>query len=230
MSTTIRAVPGFLPSTAGFHFANRWPSGPAIVLGARIPGPVPIELEVRIGDAANGLCGGMALATLDRWAAGIAPPPDHVAPAAGSALFRAIVRRQVDSLELGRAVARFYLASAATPKMRAAETVREAWPSVRRSIDAGVPVAVGLVHVASADPRALVANHQVVVHGYELDPAAGHVDLSIYDPNHPDDDTIRLGITVAGPHGPVTIQYLGGESPVLGLVPLASTTRPVPGA
>ncbi len=79
------------------------------------------------------------------------------------------------------------------------------------------------------DPRALVANHQVVIHGYELDAAAGHVSLSVYDPNHPDDDTIRLGIAIAGPRGPVALSYLDREAPVLGLVPLRSSARPAPG-
>jgi hypothetical protein len=223
MTTTVRAVPGFLPSSAGFHFANRWPRGPALVLGARVPGPVPLTFTLGIGDAAYGLCGGMALAVLDLWASGVVPPPDREPPAAGSPLFRAIVRRQVDSLEWGLAVWRFYRAAAAAPQGRARLTVRDTWPAVRRAIDAGRPTAVGLIHVASADPRALGANHQVVVHGYELDAVAGHVTLSVYDPNHPDDDTIRLGITLAGPRGPVAFSYLDREAPVLGLVPLRST-------
>ncbi len=230
MATTIRAVPGFLPSTAGFHFANRWPSVPALVLAARVPGPVPLAFQLGIGDAAYGLCGGMALTVLDLWAAGVVPPPDREPPAAGSPLFRTIVRRQVDSLEWGLAALRFYRASAASPETRARLTVRDAWPArPRRAIDAGRPTAVGLVHVASADPRVLVANHQVVIHGYELDAAAGHVSLFVYDPNHPGDDTIRLGITLTRPRGPVALSYLDREAPVLGLVPLRSTTRPAPG-
>jgi len=230
MATVVRAVPGFLPSTAGFHFANRWPSAPAIVLGARLPGPVPVGIELRIGDAASGLCGGMALTCLDLWAAGEPPPPDREPPMPGSALFRTLVRRQLDSLEWGLAALRFYRAAAAGPETRARLTVRDAWPAVRDAIDSGRPTVVGLVHVASADPRSLVANHQVVVHGYELDAPGGRVDLWIYDPNRPDDDTIRLGITLAGPHGPVALSYLDRASPVLGLLPLRSSPEPARGA
>ena len=220
MTTIERAVPGFLPSTAGFHFPNRWPGGPALRFGARVPGPVPFELELRIGDTANGLCGGMALATIDRWLRDEAPPEDREPPVEGSALFREIVARQVDSLELGRAVARFYQAGAASARIRARIAVRRAWPAVRREIDAGRPAGLGLIHIASADPRRLVGDHQVVAYGYELDTAAASVALRIYDPNHPDDDTIRLRLTLAGPRGPVDYAYLPGEAPVLGLVPL----------
>ncbi len=220
MTTTIRAVPGFLPSTAGFHFANRWSHGPVFRLGGRIPGPVPIELELLIGDAANGLCGGMALATIDRWSRGEPPPPDREPPAGGSGLFREIARRQLDSLGWGLAVARFYRSGAASPAARASLAVRDTWPAVRREIDAGRPAVLGLTHVASADPRRLVGDHQVVAHGYELDGASGTVVLWIYDPNHPDDDSIRLRLSLAGPSGPLDYAYIAGEAPVLGLVRL----------
>ena len=57
---------GFLASTNGFAFANSWPHVPP--LRFRLGGPVPLELAV--GDAALGLCGGMALAALDLYLAG----------------------------------------------------------------------------------------------------------------------------------------------------------------
>jgi len=218
--TIERTVPGFLPSTAGFHFANRWPSGPVLRRAMRLPGPVPVELELRVGDAANGLCGGMALATLDRWTRGEPPPPDPVPPAPGTDLFREIVARQIDSLELGLAVLRFYHAASTSDRRRAAIAVRETWPAVRREIDADRPVGLGLVHVASADPRRLIGDHQVVAYAYTLDAPGGSVALSIYDPNHPDDDTIRLRLTIRGPHGLVDYDYIAGEPPVLGIVPL----------
>ncbi len=220
MTTIERHVPGFLPSTGGFHFANRWPPGPALRLGLRLPGPVPVALELRIGDTANGLCGGMALAAIDRWTRGVPPPPDREPPAEGSPLFREIVARQIDSLELGAAVLRFYRAGAVSPQARARLSVRDAWPSLRRAIDEGRPAALGLVHVASADPRRLIGNHQVVAYGYALDAPAGAVGLRIYDPNHPDDDTIRLGLTLDRTSRTLACTYLAGEAPVLGIVPL----------
>ncbi len=222
MTIAARAVAGFLPSTAGFHFANRWPAGPALRFALRVPGPVPVGVEIAIGDVANGLCGGMALAAIDRFLRGEPPPADREPPAPGTPLFAEIVRRQVDSLELGLAVARFYRASAVSDAARARIAVGDAWPAARRAIDAGRPAALGLVHTASADPRRLIGNHQVVAYGYELDSDAGRVSLAIYDPNHPEDDAIRLKLTLAGPRGPVTFDYVAGEAPVLGLVALGA--------
>lgn len=218
MTVVERSIPGFLPTTAGFHFANRWPPSPTLRFAARIPGPVPFELELRIGDAANGLCGGMALATRDRWMRGEPPPPDREPPAEGSALFRELVRRQIASLELGVTVARFYRAGASTDRNRARIAVRETWPAVRREIDAGRPAALGLVHVASADPRRLTANHQVLAYGYTLDSAAGRVSLRIYDPNHPDDDSIRLVIGLDETRRRAEFGYVAGDAPVIGIV------------
>jgi hypothetical protein len=218
MTTTIRAIPGFLPSTAGFHFANRWPHGPAIRLGLRVSGPVPVALELRIGDAADGLCGGMALAARDRWLRGEPPPNDAVPPPEGTPLFEEIVRGQLASLESGAAVARFYRAGAASPSGRARIAVRDAWPAIRRQIEEGRPAVVGLVHVATADPRRLGANHQVLAHAYELDGAAGRLTVSVYDPNHPDDDSIRLGLTLDVARTGVSFSYRPGDSPVIGIV------------
>jgi hypothetical protein len=218
MTTVERSIPGFLASTAGFHFANRWPSAPTFRFAVRIPGPVPIDLELRIGDAANGLCGGMAFATRDRWRRGEKPPPDREPPAEGSALFCEIVGRQIASLELGAAVARFYRASAAGDRARARIAVRDTWPAIRREIDAGQPAVLGLVHVASADPRRLTANHQVLAYGYGLDAPAGRVSLRIYDPNHPDDDTIRLVVSLDETHTRASFAYVPGDSPVIGIV------------
>lgn len=219
MAIIERTVPGFLPSVAGFHFPNRWPSAPALKLDLRVPGPVPIGLTLTLGDTASGLCGGMSLAALDLWLAGETPPPDTVPPAPGSSLFRRIVRRQVDSLGFGLAVVRFFHAQASSSRSRARLAIRDAWPAVRRSIDAGRPALLGLVHVASADPRRLVSNHQVVAHGYELDAAVGRLALRIYDPNHPDDDAIRLRLTLSPERTALTFEY-GPEAPVLGILAL----------
>jgi hypothetical protein len=53
------AVPGFLPSRQGFRFANDFPHVPLRWIG------VPGVIRIPIGDASNGLCGGMAFAARD---------------------------------------------------------------------------------------------------------------------------------------------------------------------
>ena len=87
------AVPGFLPSANGLHFPNRFPPGPTLRLG-----PLDPRL-IGIGDAAAGLCGGMSWLVRERFEAGRPIESDTVAPANGSPLFRALVRRQVLSLD-----------------------------------------------------------------------------------------------------------------------------------
>jgi len=131
----------FSASANGFAFANRWPHVPP--LRFRVGGPVPVELA--IGDAANGLCGGMAFAALDLWFAGIPAPPDPEPPVEGSRAFRYLVRRQLDSFELGRAPARFYLLGAPwrSAEARSREVLARELPRVRRELVAGRPVALG---------------------------------------------------------------------------------------
>ncbi|MBA3235197.1 MAG: hypothetical protein H0T59_04260, partial [Chloroflexi bacterium] len=89
----IRAVPGFLPSRNGLGFANRFPPGPTLRLGPIDPS------RIGIGDAAAGLCGGMSWYVRERFEGGMPIPSDAVAPANGAPLFKALVRRQVLSLD-----------------------------------------------------------------------------------------------------------------------------------
>ena len=70
-----RTVAGFVPSVQGFHFANAWPAGPTVRLG-------PLDPRwVGIGDASDGLCGGMVYTIADLFAAGVPVPLDRKEPA-----------------------------------------------------------------------------------------------------------------------------------------------------
>jgi hypothetical protein len=181
------ALAGFLPSTAGFRFVNRWPAGPAFELKARY-------LRLGIGEVADGLCGGMCYAAADRFLAGAPVPADVDAPPAGSALFEEIARRQLDSLHyLGVVPLRFWLTAArvATHGWSAADQARE-WRALRADIDARSPAMAGLVRSANVNPFALAHNHQVL--GYAYEASAGEARLRIYDPNHPLDDEVALVI------------------------------------
>jgi hypothetical protein len=197
----------FAPSLNGFAFANRWPHVPP--LRFRLGGPVPIELGV--GDAAFGLCGGMALAALDLYLAGVVPPRDATLPEAGSAEFRYIARRQLDSFELGLTPARFYLLGAPwrSAGSRAGEVLGRELPRIRRELAAGRPVILGLVHAVSANPAELLRNHQVVATGLEPGPEPGSLAIRVYDPNLPGDDTVRLVVTRTDA-GALRIDYPAG--------------------
>ncbi len=86
-------VSGFLPSTSGFHFSNSsFPHVPDLKIDV-------LGQQIAIGDAANGLCGGMVFAARDYFEAGISIPPDTTNPSSGP-LFDYIVRRLFDSFNL----------------------------------------------------------------------------------------------------------------------------------
>ena len=87
-------VPGFLPSTSGLHFTNYFPHEPEIQI------KLPLGPTLCLGDAANGLCGGMAFVVRDYFEAGQPIPPDTDPPAAGTPLYQFIVRRLLDSFNL----------------------------------------------------------------------------------------------------------------------------------
>jgi hypothetical protein len=203
----------FSASANGFAFANRWPHVPP--LRFRVRGPVPVELA--IGDAANGLCGGMVFAALDLWLADLTPPADPLPPAEGTPAFRYLVQRQLASFEFGLGPARFYLLGAPwrSPASRSSEVLRRELPRVRRELAAGRPAAIGLVHAVSANPATLIQDHQVVVYGIDAGSDPGSLSLRLYDPNLPGDDTVRLVIrrpASAGNRGAGGLQlaYSGG--------------------
>ncbi len=180
------AVPGFLPSTRGLHFANRFPAGPTIRLG-------PIDPRwIGIGDASAGLCGGMAWYVRERFQAGLPIPTDAAAPANGSPLFRAIVRRQILSLDWLRVPLRFWWMGAIGPERAARRSRETEWPRIRADMDAGRLSMVGLVRHTGLNPFHLAKSHQVLGFGYEL--AGDAVTLRVYDPNWPgrDDVTVTL--------------------------------------
>jgi len=197
---TANAVPGFLPSVHGFRFANSWPPGPTV----RLAGLDPRRLG--FGDAAAGLCGGMALTARDLFEAGLAAPPDTVPPANDSPRFRALVRRQVESLDWLRVPLRYLDLQALRPdpptglaRLLGREparvvAVREEWPRIRAEIDAGHPSVVGLIRASGLSPWALTRNHQVLAFAYDETP--GSITLRVYDPNHPGRDDVELRATI----------------------------------
>ncbi len=208
--TASAVVPGFVPSVHGLHFANAFPAVPALHFPLPPVGPVLYQLP--IGNAAMGLCGGMCLYVREQFEAGRPMPPDRVAPGPDDPLFLSIVRRQTLSLDWLRVPLRFYSLQAFRPERldpfarslrrrpRTAETVSE-WRRIRTTIDAGRLAPVGLIRTTSPNPFLLGHNHQVLAFGYMVE--KDRLTLQLYDPNHPDDDTVeirmRLGVDRRGP-------------------------------
>ena len=203
-------VLGFLPSTSGFGFANSFPNVPVRRIG------IPRVISLPIGDASNGLCGGMAFAARDYFEAE-RPPPDVASPPSEGELFDYLVDRLFDSFDLPFGPARYLelmnplLPDAETfwsrlgigPHGRAWRMLKQEWPKIRADIHTGHPSALGLVRMKSADPFDLKRNHQVLAYGYDL--VGSGLTLRLYDPNHPRDDDITLSLSLASPSAPAAI-------------------------
>lgn len=230
---TTRAVPGFLPSTSALAFANAFPKVPVRHIG--IPGVV----SVPIGDASNGLCGGMAFAARDYFEAGRKPPGNTKPPASG-ALFDYLVDRLFDSFDLPFGPARYlelmspllpdgetvWSRLGLAPRGRAWRMVKQEWPAIRAQIDAGHPCPLGLVRVKSSDPFELKRNHQVVAYGYEL--GAANLELRLYDPNHPKDDGVTLSLDLSTPTERTPVLSYPAGPPVFSFFRVPYETRTPP--
>ncbi len=115
-------------------------------------------------------------------------PLDSEAPANGSPLFRALVRRQVLSLDWLRTPLRFWWMGAmgserALRRILGRRVAKDPRRHRRRPArDGGVGAASGL------NPFHLTQSHQVLAYAYEIEGDA--VTLRIYDPNWPGRDDV----------------------------------------
>jgi hypothetical protein len=212
--TSVRV--GFTAKDNGFHFANRFPTRP--IRRFKLGNVATLD----IGDAANGLCGGMSFTARDLFEHKRTPPPDDVAPDTG-ALHDYIVNRQIDSFEGAVVPLRFFtLMSPIRPDRepmwaelagrvgvdrhsRTYVMIHEEWPAIKRDLDEGHLSMMGLVRMVSLDPNMLGHNHQVVAYGYDLD--GSRLTLHIYDPNYPRDDSVTLSLDISDPRGVVTTTW-----------------------
>jgi hypothetical protein len=187
-----RAIAGFLPSVHGLHFANRYPSGPTVRLGLIDP------RWVGVGDADAGLCGGMSWFVRE-WFEADRPVPAHTSPPEnGSPLFRAIVRRQVLSLDWMRGPLRFWLAAGASPERLRRRSLDVEWPRIRASIDGGRLPMLGLVRHHGWNPFDLTKDHQVLAYAYETAGRDGPTTIRLYDPNWPNRDDVSITLLGGG--------------------------------
>lgn len=193
----------FDPRLHGFAFINSFPAYPHLRLWTPFG-------ALRIGDARNGLCGGMVFAALDYFYAG-QPVPAVSQPPAGDALFGYLVRRLYDSfnfpLGVWAYVALMRPSRAEGAHSRAWRTLQREWPRLRARLEAGAPCPLGLVRIRSGDLRRLGENHQVLAYGYEQQ--GSRVSLLLYDPNYGRTDRVRLTFDLAAPEAPMT--YSTGE-------------------
>src|SRR5437899_1309185 len=205
------SVPNFLPSTNGLRFVNSWPDEPDIVV------KVPPFGEVPIGNASNGLCGGMVFLVRDVFEAGL-PGLADPQPAQGTPLFDYIVGRLFDSYHIPGGVLKYFewmntpdhdtRIWFVTRRGLAWKTIVEEWPKVKADIDGGRLSPLGVVTVQSTNPGDLGKNHQVLAYAYELDPAHNLV-VHLYDPNTDpgNADNVLLSMNVAEPTQAIPITH-----------------------
>jgi hypothetical protein len=177
--------------------------------------PTPFG-TIPFGNARAGVCGGMIFAALDCYLHGVPVPPEPTRP-----VFRYLVRRLFQSWDLPLGGPRYYSWQTRPARSRVVGGVRlragvsyltaaEEWPKVQALLDAGMPASLGLVNVATWDPRAIGRNHQVLAYGYEL--LGDAVEVKVYDPNYPCDDALTLRLELADPDAGRPVRH-GIEGP-----------------
>lgn len=196
----------FLASRNGFAFTNSWPPAPAVSLTTALG-------EIDIGNAKDGLCGGMVFAALDYWYAEATPPQEQPKPK--TPLYKFLVRRIIDSWHVPVGVSQYFtwmnlpdgdVGFSAFGRKVVVEhgvsgrTVSQQWPAIRKDLDRSIPCALGLVTVESRNPADLGQNHQVLAYGYDV--AGLTVTLHVYDPNSGQDDNVTLTFDTSHPAKP----------------------------
>lgn len=227
------SVPGFRPSANGFRFTNSWPHDPLRRINLRI-------VDVPIGDASNGLCGGMVFAARDWFEARRPIPPVSVAPDEGDPVRAFIVDRLIDSFDLPAGVLPYALymrthfpghdgdglAAVGASTSRASVLARSTWPAIKRTIDGGHPCPLGLVMVVSDDLHDLKHQHQVLAYAYRV--SGTQVVLWVYDPNSPGDDGITISFDTARTNATIAVTHnVDADGPlVCAFVPRYSPRTP----
>jgi hypothetical protein len=193
----------FLPSRDGFAFTNSWPPAPAVSMATGFG-------DIDIGNAKDGLCGGMVFAALDYWYAGVTPPVTQPKPK--SPLYKFLVRRIIDSWHVPVGVGQYFTwmnlpdgdvgftafgHKVVVEHGVSGRTINQQWPLIRSDLDRGIPCALGLVTAASHNPADLGLNHQVLAHAYDVDGSTATV--HVYDPNSGQEDSVTITFDTSHP-------------------------------
>ena len=178
---------------------------------------LPALGTIPLGDAYNGVCGGMVYALMDLFLKQprMLPPATTALPTGGTPLMNYILARLIDgfALQFGPlSNAMKYVDMMSTldhdttfsrgvPSM----IVANEWPRIKADIDAGWPSPIGLVGGVWVWPTNISAKikmlghcHCVLVYAYDLDDAL-NLTLHVYDPNDPLDDGSTLEMNIGDP-------------------------------
>ena len=153
-------VPGFLPSTHGLHFANRFPPGPAVRLG-------PFDTHLVRRDRRRGRRpvrrDGLVRPRAVRGRS--ADPARSEPPANGSALFQAPGSTPGQVARVVPNAARLLVDRRVRRRPDGAPDPDHEWPTIRRRSTRGRLAMVGLVRHQGVNPVNLSKSHQVLGYG-----------------------------------------------------------------
>src|SRR5215472_5763648 len=191
-------VPLFSPTRNGLHFLNGWPSIPDYTFSV-------LGQQITLGDASNGLCGGMVYTVNDLYQTRLLPPVDTTNPAGGSPLFDYIVARLTNSFDepdVNQYLSWIQMSNHDTDIAHglAWHEITEEWPKVKADLDGGLPSPLGLVHGQEPPTVGFFTGmqdlgncHQVLAWGYDL--SGTNLTIYIYDPDYTgNNNTITLDI------------------------------------
>ncbi len=221
------AVVGFTPSSRAFRFPNHWPHVAAFTIQV-------LGVDVEVGNAQKGLCGGMVFAVRDYFQHNQPIPADTMAPATGP-LYEYVGRRLKESFDLPLGPTK-YLAMMAAPdgdkglpwlswlvnqwvRGIAWRSIHDELPGILADIDGGHLSCLGLVCAGGANPMDLGENHQVLAYRYER--AADIMRVFVYDPNRPLADDVALEFSTAQPTKATPINFVNGSKDVRGFCRVA---------
>ncbi len=207
-------VPGFKPSVSGFRFTNSFAQVP--YSGINVAG-----VNMSIGDASNGMCGGMVYAVRDYFEAGLTPSPNATAPSGGP-LFNYLSRRLFDSFNLPGGLVKYlhlmnpdlpdhetWLSNAGlAPRGRAWVMIMEEWPKIKADLDQGRLSPLAMIRVKDRDPFKMGQNHQVLAYGYSLN--NNNLVINVYDPNYPGNDNVTISLNIGNPQHTTDVSYSNG--------------------
>ena len=189
-----RTLESFTSSDHGFGFRNSFNQLPNL---PDLPGNIDNRIEaINVG---YGLCGGMALAARDFFLCNRAIPTDTQPPQSGP-LFNYLWQRLMDTFDradgykLLRRFVHFYLPTTYTRELSVGE-VRD----VKKELDRGLPVVMGLVYVRLGQGN-IWDNHQVLAYDYR-EPRRNKTIFSVYDPNEPNANNVKVHTEIKEGHG-----------------------------
>lgn len=161
------------------------------------------------------LCGGMSLSALDRFREG-----RSIEGWSAEVKFE-LIRAQTNTITEATVLNFSTLSSRALLKQpKLSHAIRTSWPIVKRSIDNGAPIILGLIYKRAWSPFEVFENHQVLAIGYETGLSNNQIRIIAYDPNYPGvESVITFGpLDQASEHGnneflPISqwTSYGGGE-------------------